>query len=61
MNPGGEGSKISRRRKWPIGAVCIIAGLALPFLVGRAALGALAAVARVRGPKRPAPLTQVNE
>ena len=60
MNPGGEGSKISRRRKWLIGSVCIIAGLALAFLVGRAALSDLAAVERVRGLKGPASLTQGN-
>ena len=49
MNPGGSGSKISRRKKWLLSTLCIIAGLALAFLVGRAAMGDLTAAERVRG------------
>ena len=56
MTPGGDGSGISRRRKWLVSALCIIAGLALAFWVGRAALGDLTAAERVRG-ESPAALT----
>ena len=59
MNPGGNGSGVSRRKKWFLTALCIIAGLALAYLVGRAALGDLSVVERVRG-ESPASLTVGN-
>jgi hypothetical protein len=55
MNSGGDGSRVSRPKKWQI-VLCIVAGLALAFWVGRAALGDLAAVEKVRG-ESPASLT----
>ena len=59
MNHGGNGNGVSRRKKWLICALCIIAGLTLACLVGRAALGDLSAVERVRG-ESPASLTVGN-
>ena len=49
MSPGGKVSGVSRRRKWFLCALCIIVGLALAYLAGRAALGDLTAVERMRG------------
>ncbi|UQZ88857.1 hypothetical protein C4J81_06455 [Deltaproteobacteria bacterium Smac51] len=60
MNPGGNGNRVSRRKKWFLCALCIIAGLALAYLAGRAALGDLTAAERVRGLKGPAALTSGN-
>lgn len=59
MNHGGNGDEAPRRKKW-LCALCIIIGLGLAFLVGRAALNDLAAVERARGLKGPAALTSGN-